>query len=78
MKKNETAVIVAFSTDKPFFAQSAELTGTFAAYMKIVQGRYGTSLKHLANGFDWEGLGEATVIDVSPALLTDMSSKSVY
>ncbi|KAF3399425.1 O-methyltransferase bik3 [Talaromyces pinophilus] len=67
VKKNETAFNVAFSTDKPFFdylAQSAELTETFAAYMKSVQGSYGTSLKHLVNGLDWDGLGEATVVDV--------------
>lgn len=32
--------------------------------MKSVQASHGTSLKHLLNGFDWEGLGEAVIVDV--------------
>ncbi len=65
--KNQTAVNVAFDTDLPLFdfiQQSPEMTKQFAAYMKNVTASEGTKIKHLLTGFDWAGLGEATVVDV--------------
>lgn len=65
--KNETAFNLAFNTDQPFFdyfSQSPDLAAVFSSYMKSVQGSYGTNLKHLVTGFDWESLGDATIIDV--------------
>jgi 6-hydroxytryprostatin B O-methyltransferase len=68
VEKNETAFNIAFDTELPFFdyfSQSSDLAAIFSSYMKSVQGSYGTSLKHLVTGFDWESLGDATIIDVS-------------
>ena len=66
-KKNQTAFNVATDTNAPlfdYFTQTPERANCFASYMKSVQASYGTSLKHLLTGFDWEGLGEAVVVDV--------------
>ncbi|KAL8661128.1 MAG: hypothetical protein Q9202_005890 [Teloschistes flavicans] len=66
-KKNETAFNVARNTDLPFFdyiGQSPEQGKQFAAYMKNVLASEGTKVDHLVKGFDWESLGEATVVDV--------------
>ncbi|KAI4106032.1 MAG: hypothetical protein L6R37_002395 [Teloschistes peruensis] len=66
-KKNETAFNVARNTDLPFFdyiGQSPEQGKQFASYMKNVLASEGTKVDHLVKGFDWENLGEATVVDV--------------
>ncbi|KAL9044433.1 MAG: hypothetical protein Q9214_002428 [Letrouitia sp. 1 TL-2023] len=66
-KKNQTAFNVASRTDEPlfdFFARSPKSAKQFASYMKSVQSSHGTSLNHLLTGYDWEGLGEAVVVDV--------------
>lgn len=66
-KKNETAFNVLRNTDLPFFdyiGQSPERGAQFAAYMKNVLASEGTKVEHLVKGFDWAGLGEATVVDV--------------
>lgn len=71
-KKNETAFNVARNTDLPFFdyiGQSPEQGKQFASYMKNVLASEGTKVDHLVKGFDWENLGEATVVDVSKVLL---------
>ncbi|KAL9587195.1 MAG: hypothetical protein Q9203_003594 [Teloschistes exilis] len=71
-KKNETAFNVARNTDLPFFdyiGQSPEQGKQFASYMKNVLASEGTKVDHLVKGFDWESLGEATVVDVSEVLL---------
>ena len=65
--KNMTAWNLALDTDMAFFdwfAVTKERANQFASYMRSVQGSYGTSLKHLVTGFDWTGLGDATVVDV--------------
>lgn len=66
-EKNETAFNIATNTEEPlfhFFSQTPERAKCFAMYMKSVQASYGTDLKHLLTGFDWESLGEAIVVDV--------------
>ena len=66
--KTQTAFNLALDTHKPFFkylSESEELTRRFAAYMKNVTASGGTSVDHLVNGFDWNKLGEAKVVDVS-------------
>lgn len=71
-KKNETAFNVARNSDLAYFdymAQSPERGKQFASYMKNVLASEGTKVDHVVKGFDWEGLGEATVVDVSQILL---------
>lgn len=66
-QKNQTAFNIALRTDAPmfdYFAQSSESANQFASYMKSVQASYGTSLKHLLTGYNWESLGEAVIVDV--------------
>ncbi|ORY10494.1 sterigmatocystin 8-O-methyltransferase [Clohesyomyces aquaticus] len=66
-QKNQTAYNIAFNTDLPFFDHlktQPDKTRQFASYMKNVQKSEGTALRHLVNGFDWESLGKATVVDV--------------
>lgn len=80
-KKNETAFNVALKTDLPFFnflSQSSGLAESFASYMRSVQSNYGTSLKHLLSGFDWAGVGEGVVVDVSIFPNPYHSSKCVH
>lgn len=70
--KNETAFNIALDTSQPFFdyfSQSPDLAAIFSSYMKSVQRSYGTNLKHLVTGFDWESLGYATIIDVCLVLI---------
>lgn len=67
-EKTETAYNLAFKTDLPFFDHLATLpekTKQFAGYMKNVTNSEGTAIHHLLRGFDWAGLGKATVVDVS-------------
>lgn len=40
------------------------MTKRFAGYMKNVTASNGTKVEHLFNGFDWDALGEARVVDV--------------
>ena len=66
--KNQTAYNIAMGTDLPFFdhlATSPEKMKQFTDYMKSVADVEGSAIKHLLNGFDWTGLGKATVVDVS-------------
>lgn len=68
--KTETAFNIAMNSEVPFFdylSQSKELTKRFAGYMKCVTATQGTAIDHLLEGFDWAGLGEAKVVDVSPS-----------
>ncbi|KAI9659913.1 MAG: hypothetical protein M1821_001265 [Bathelium mastoideum] len=66
-KQNHVAFCVGLNTDQsPFeyWAQSKELSDSFARYMAAVQSSHSTSLAHLVNGFDWARLGSGVVIDV--------------
>jgi len=66
--KTETAFNLAMNSDLPFFdylSQSEKLTKRFAGYMKSVTATQGTAIDHLLKGFDWAGLGDAKVVDVS-------------
>jgi 6-hydroxytryprostatin B O-methyltransferase len=68
MAKNQTAYNIAFDTDLSFFdhmAQSPERSKQFAGYMKSVTSSPGVNMQHLLNGFDWQALGAATIVDVS-------------
>ena len=65
--KTQTTYNVWKNTDKPFFdhiKQDKELTRQFASYMKNVTSGKGTSIQHLLTGYDWDSLGEVTVVDV--------------
>ena len=67
VKKNETAYNIAMDTDFPFFdhiGSSEALTKRFAGYMRNVTASEGVDIKHIVGGFDWAGLGKATVVDV--------------
>ena len=68
--KNETSFNIAFDTDLPFFdhmKQSPERSKQFAKYMRSVTSSRGMDIKHLLAGFDWQELGEATIVDVGTA-----------
>lgn len=68
MNMNQTAYNVAFDTDLPFFediARDPRKTAEFAAYMRNVTTSEGVDVRHLVGGYDWAGLGRATVVDVS-------------
>ena len=74
--KNQTAFNAAFKTELPFFdylAQNRDLNKLFAGYMKSAGHSQGTNVKHLLNGFDWTGVGEGIVVDVSISAFPDYS-----
>ncbi|KAM3429292.1 hypothetical protein NHJ13734_008232 [Beauveria thailandica] len=61
-----TAYNAAFDTDASFFehlSQLPERHRQFAGYMRAVTESQGTGLKQLVDGWDWEGLGDALVVD---------------
>lgn len=63
-----TAYNAAFDTDVSFFkhlGQQPERHRQFAGYMRAVTESQGTGLKQLVDGWDWAGLGNALVVDVS-------------
>jgi 6-hydroxytryprostatin B O-methyltransferase len=64
----ETAYNLAFDTRLPMFehmAQSPERGERFANVMIEMTSTDGYNIRHLVNGFDWEGLEDgATVVDV--------------
>ena len=65
---NKTAFNVAFDTDLPFFAHTAQSPARsqqFADYMQSVTTSPGMHVKRLLAGFDWQALGTATIVDVS-------------
>lgn len=66
--KCETAYNVWQNTDLPFFDHlklDEERNRQFAGYMKNVTSGKGTSIQHLINGYDWDALGDVTIVDVS-------------
>ena len=65
---NQTAYNIAFNTELPFFAhvaESKERTEMFAKYMRSLGHSEALALRHVLDGFNWAGLGEAHIIDVS-------------
>lgn len=71
---NETAYNIANDTDLPFFAHleaRPELQKGFEDYMKSrAVSHTGSSAHYLLDAFDWEALGNATVVDVSLVVLS--------
>jgi 6-hydroxytryprostatin B O-methyltransferase len=67
---NETAYNIANSTDMPFFAHlkaKPELQKSFEDYMKSrAVSHTGSNAAYLLEAFDWNTLGNAKVVDVSP------------
>lgn len=67
----ETAYNVAFATDLPFFdhvGRDEERMALFARYMQSVRSSDAVGLRHLAAGFDWQGVRDGgVVVDVSSA-----------
>ena len=65
---NAAAFNIAMHTDDSFYAHIAktpELTKRFGSGMRFLAGADDTSPKFLVERFDWAGLGNAHVIDVS-------------
>lgn len=67
-KPNETAFNIALQTRLPFFgylSQNPSVAAELAAGMKVLGGQDGTHTRHLINGYEWQKLGNAKIIDVS-------------
>lgn len=66
-KPNESAYNIAFNTDKPMFHHLAEFPDRerrFANTMVEMTSTEGYGVHHLLNGYPWEDIGKATVVDV--------------
>ncbi|CEI41501.1 hypothetical protein FVEN_g3648 [Fusarium venenatum] len=65
---NETAYNIVYNTDLPFFQYlktRPDLNELFHAYMKSrAVSHTGSNVEHLLGAFDWDNLGQATVIDI--------------
>lgn len=72
-KPNETAHNIAFHTDLPFYEYLREnptAKARFESGMKSLGGVADAHIEDLVQGFDWAGLGEAYVVDVSPCTVS--------
>lgn len=68
LSRTHTAYNVANDTDLPFFEHLAQLPERkchFENLMKAAGTARHLSVEHTIAGFDWDGLGEATVVDVT-------------
>lgn len=66
-KPNESAYSIAFDTDKPMFSYLTEHPDReqrFANTMVEMTSTEGYGVHHLVEGYNWEGIGKATVVDV--------------
>ncbi|OBS19909.1 hypothetical protein FPOA_11634 [Fusarium poae] len=65
---NETAYNIVYNTDMPFFQYlktRPDLNELFHAYMKSrAVSHTGSNVEHLLGAFDWNNLGQATVVDI--------------
>ncbi|GKU19078.1 sterigmatocystin 8-o-methyltransferase [Fusarium langsethiae] len=65
---NETAYNIVYNTDLPFFQYlktRPDLNELFHAYMKSrAVSHTGSNVEHLLGAFDWNSLGQATVVDI--------------
>ncbi|KAJ8115385.1 hypothetical protein ONZ43_g4675 [Nemania bipapillata] len=64
---NNTAFNAAFNTNLPMYeyiAKQPDVYKLFGRVMDAVASSPKSDLKHLASGFDWAGLGTATVVDI--------------
>ncbi|KAF4953248.1 hypothetical protein FSARC_12442 [Fusarium sarcochroum] len=64
---NRTAFSAAFDTDLgmyEYIAKKPEIYKLFDRFMNTVASSPKSDLRHLVNGFDWAGLGKATVVDI--------------
>ncbi|KAI0115703.1 O-methyltransferase [Nemania sp. FL0031] len=64
---NNTAFSAAFNTNLPMYeyiAKQPDIYKLFGRVMDAVASSPKSDLKHLASGFDWAGLGKATVVDI--------------
>ena len=71
-QKNQTAFNISNNTELSFFeyiSQTPDMAKLFVSYMKNVTSSEGTKIDHLVKGYDWAGLGNATVVDVRPSFL---------
>ena len=67
VQKNQTAYNIAFETDLPFFKHISKDEATvnlFARYMHSQRHDDASAIRHLLNGFDWNGLGAGHLVDV--------------
>lgn len=65
---SRSAYSLAFNTDQPLFGYLARFPDRerrFASTMVELTSTEGYSVHHLVNGFNWENIGNATVVDVS-------------
>lgn len=66
-KPNESAYSIAFNTDKAMFDHLTEFPDRerrFANTMVEMTSTEGYGIHHLLNGYQWENIGKATVVDV--------------
>nr|WOK04086.1 hypothetical protein [Fusarium meridionale] len=72
---NETAYNIVYNTDLPFFQYlktHVDLNEQFHAYMKSrAVSHTGSNVEHLLGAFDWNNLGQATVVDVNIFIPTE-------
>jgi len=62
-----SAFQIAYGTDKNHFqwiGDKAEYVKSFAVSMEVLGRSAGYSADHLVNGYDWEALGKAKIVDV--------------
>jgi 6-hydroxytryprostatin B O-methyltransferase len=67
-KPNEAAYNIAFNTDEPMFVhlnKFPERERRFANTMVEMTSTDGYGIQHLVEGYKWEDIGNATVVDVS-------------
>ena len=71
MRKDQTAYNIAFRTAMSFFeqiGQEEETAALFARYMRGLGQSEGLAMRHILAGFDWAGLKEGHIVDVSLSL----------
>lgn len=68
---NNTAFSAAFSTNLPMYEYIAKQPDMYKLFGRVMEGLASSpksDLKHLTSGFDWAGLGKATIVDVRSTL----------
>lgn len=77
-KPSESAYSIAFNTDEPLFVHLTKFPDRerrFANTMIEMTSTEGYSVHHLVDGYKWEDIGNATVVDVSSRMSYLMPSK---
>lgn len=78
---NQTAFNVTMQTDLPFFSYlktRPDHLRLYSEYQKAVASTEGLDLQHLVQGFDWQALGKAQIVDVSSSFPILSRSSCLY